>query len=101
MATANKLNIISKCIYGYLNFDSLDQGKPYKVLALNVFKSNAFNRERDCVRVNIENGYLLLPERFDGLVSELQSLKIEKLYIIYYGREGKGNKLKIEFEERD
>lgn len=102
MATAKRLNKIADTVgSGYIPFDSLEIDKLYKVNSFNIFKSTAFNKERDCVRVNIDDGYLILPERFDCLADDLGKLKVEKLYIVYEGREEKGNRLKISFQERN
>lgn len=102
MASANQLNKIaaSTSTSGYLNFDSLEMGKPYKVLGFGLYKSEAFNKVRECVRVNIENGYVILPERFDKAAHTIKKMNTDQLYIIYQGREGKGNRLNIKFEEK-
>lgn len=101
MSVAKQLNkIASSSSYGYINFDTLELGKPYKVLGFGIYKSEAFNKERDCVCVKIEEGFLILPERFDKDAHKIKKMNTENLYIIYEGREGKGNRLKIEFEEQ-
>lgn len=97
MASVSELNKIASS--GYQNFDMLEVGKPYKVLAFEIYKSEVFNKVRDCVRVNIENGFLILPERFDAAAHKMKKMKTDRLYIIYNGREGKGNRIKIQFEE--
>lgn len=98
MASVNELNKIA--VSGYRNFDSLEIGKPIKIHGFEIFKSEAYNKVRDCVRVNIENGFLILPERFDAVAHKMKKMQTNNLYIIYNGREGKGNKLKIEFKEQ-
>lgn len=97
MSLLKELNKIATS--GYQNFDSLEIDKPYKVLGFEVFKSEAFNKVRECVRVNIENGFLILPERFDVIAHKMKKMKTDNLFIIYHGRE-KGNRLNIEFEEK-
>lgn len=98
MLSVRELNKVSSS--GYQNFDSLELGKPYKVFGFDIYKSESFNKTRDCVRVNLENGFLILPERFDAMAHKMKKMKTDNLYIIYHGREGKGNKLKIEFSEQ-
>lgn len=103
MSAASFLNEIgkAKAKSGYQNFDSLEQGKPYKINSFSAHKSNAFDKERIHVRAHIEEGYLILPERYDDCYKQLKTLNTDNLYIIYNGRSGKGNRIEIEFEERD
>lgn len=101
MSAAKFLNEVgkTKSASGYINFDSLKQGKPYKISSFSAHKSNAFDKERTHVRAHIEDGYLILPERYDECYNKLKSLNIEKLHIIYNGRDGK--RIDIDFEECD
>lgn len=101
MSAASFLKQIGTATSGYMNFDSLEQGTPYKVLSFSAYKSKAFEKERNCVRVHIDDGYLILPERYDGCYNRLKTLNIDNLYIVYKGRKGKGNRLEIDFEEID
>lgn len=98
MSTIVELNEIATS--GYKNFDSLEPGKPYKVFGFEIFKSDSFNKTRDCVQVNIDNGYLILPERFDNAAHKMKKMNTENLFIIFQGREAKSNKLNIEFVEQ-
>lgn len=84
---------------GYKNFDTLEQGKQYKISSFSAHKSNAFDKERTHVRAHIEDGYLILPERYDDCYKKLKSLNTNNLCIIYNGRKGK--RIDIEFEECD
>lgn len=100
MAAANFLNNISKAKSGYKNFDSLEQGIAYKIHSFSTLESTAYDKQRTCVRVNIEDGYLILPERFDACYNKLKTMDVTNLYIIYNGR-NQNNRLEIDFEERD
>lgn len=98
MASIAELNEIASS--GYKNFDSLEVGKPYKVIEFDTYKSDSYNKIRECVLVNIDNGYLILPERFDGAAQRMKKMNTDNLYIIYNGREGKGKKVLLEFIEQ-
>ena len=91
MATAKKLNKIAAGSNqgSYINFDSLTVGKLYKVLRFGEFKSEMFNKERNCVRVDIEEGSLILPERFDKALSRILKMSTKNLYIVFKGRDKK------------
>lgn len=91
------LNAISES--KYVNFDQLNVGSPYKILGFNTYKTSAYKKDRVAVRVDIEEGFLILPERFDAALNDILSMSTENLYIIYSGRQGKGNRLKIEFKQ--
>lgn len=96
MSLAQELNEIGE--YGYIKFADLIIGQKYKVYALKSYESNMNNLNRNCLRVDIDKGYLILPERFDEKVKTINSTKVENLYIAFYGR-GKGNRLDIRFYE--
>lgn len=98
MATAAELNDVATS--EYIKFDTLEKGKKYKVLELDTFKSTNFGKERLCLKVLIEDGYLIMPQRYDKKVPLLKELDTENLYIIFKGR-GKGEKgiLDVEFFE--
>src|ERR1044071_6327154 len=83
MSLADELNQIGD--YGYIKFSDLNVGQKHKVYALKVHDSNFNNIPRKCVRVDIDNGYLILPERYDRMVHTLESAKVENLYISYHG----------------
>lgn len=92
------LNDVSS--HGYIKFDALEIGEKYKVHKLGTYKSTAFGKERLCIKVYIDDGYLILPERWDEKTKDLKKLDIEKLYIIYNGREkGDYGCLQIKFWE--
>lgn len=104
MSTASFLNKIGKAstsTSGYMNFDSLEQGTPYKVSSFATFESKAFDKERTCVCVNLKDGYVILPERYDSCYKRLKTMNLDKLFIIYRGRKGKNKRLEIDFEEHD
>lgn len=97
----NKLNEISKRSSGYMSFDSLQKGKPYKVRGFGVYKSTAFNKKRDCVRVDLKSGFLILPECFDCMLPKLKKMSTDNMLIIYNGREGAKKRIKLEFQVRE
>lgn len=97
----NKLNEISKRSSGYMSFDSLQKGKPYKVRGFGVYKSTAFNKKRDCVRVDLKSGFLILPERFGCMLAKLKKMSTDNMFIIYNGREGAKKRIKLEFQVRE
>lgn len=99
MSAASFLNEVGEKSSGYRNFDTLAQGQPYKVHSFSTYESNAFNKERTCVQVHIDDGYLFLPSRYDDCFDQLKSLNTRNLYIIYHGRKGASNRLEIEFKE--
>lgn len=87
---------------GYIKFDTLEVGKPYKIQKFGVFKSSNYDKEKTHLTVYIEQGYLILPERFNTLVNGTEELDCKNLYIIFKGRENKGgdiSRLMIEFSE--
>jgi hypothetical protein len=96
MSLADELNKIAK--FGYIKFDELNVGQKYKVYALKSYDSNLSGKPRKGVRVDIDTGYLLLPECFDQKVPTLGTANIENLYIVYNGRT-KENRLEIHFSE--
>lgn len=98
MSSVVELNEIAKS--GYKNFDSLDKNKPYKVYGFDTYKSESYGKKRECVIVEIDNGFLILPERFDDAANKMKKMNIDNLYIVYKGREGQGKKLLIEFLEK-
>lgn len=96
MSTAQQLNEVAD--YGYIQFDDLEINKKYKVLKLATFQSALNNTKRICMRVEIDGGYLILPERFDTKVDSIDSFNIENLHIVYEGR-GKGKRVLVHFHE--
>lgn len=98
MSSVEELNRIATSCCGYINFNSLEIGKPNKILGFGIFKSDSYGKERDCVRVDINDGYLVLPERFDNAAQKITKMNVNNLYIIYKGRAG--NRLIIEFKEK-
>lgn len=71
MSVAQELNEIGE--FGYIKFTDLVIGQKYKVEALKVYESTMNNINRKCLRVDIENGYLILPERYDKKVNSVDS----------------------------
>lgn len=90
----DELNEVAE--YGYISFDDLELNFKYKIHSFGTYESSFSGKIRIAVRVEIDNGFLILPERFDSKVSDLQNLNVEKLYIIYKGR-GKGKRINIQF----
>lgn len=78
----------------YVKFDDLKKDVPYKVHKFGTFTGPDFNKVmKTHLTVFIDDGYLVLPERFDSLAGT--GLDTENLYIVYHGREKK--RLMIEF----
>lgn len=102
-STLDKLNACANSeTPGYIKFDTLELDKPYKIQKFGVFKSTNYDKEKTHLTVYIEQGYLILPERFNTLVDGTEELNCEKLYIVFKGRENKGGdiqRLMIEFKE--
>lgn len=102
-STLDKLNACANSeTPGYIKFDTLEMNQPYKIQKFGVFKSTNFDKEKTHLTVYIEQGYLILPERFNTLVDGAEGLNCEKLYIVFKGRESKGGdiqRLMIEFKE--
>lgn len=96
MSLAEELNEIGN--YGYIKFSDLIPGQKYKVHALKTFNSSLNNTTRICLRVDIDNGYLIMPERYDPIVKTIVSSNVDNLYIACNGRQ-KGNRLDIVFSE--
>lgn len=96
MSLAQELNEIGE--YGYIKFADLIPGEKYKVHALKSFDSTLNNTARKCLRVDIDNGYLIMPERYDPIVKTIATLNVDNLFITYNGRQ-KGNRLDIVFSE--
>ena len=91
-----ELNAISES--GYVSFDDLEVGKPYKVLKFGIYKSDKYKKAQKNVRVDIDIGYLILPERFNVLIDNLDGMLADNLHIIFQGRDKDGKRLKIQFE---
>lgn len=84
MATAEILNKAGK--YGYIRFEDLEENKKYKVEELSIFRSTIKGEPRNCLKVCLEDGYLILPERYDHLVHQIPSMDVTNLYIVFNGR---------------
>lgn len=97
MSLVEELNTVSE--YGYISFDDLDIGKPYKILNFTVFKSDKYKAGAENIRVDLETGYLILPERFNVLMSKLDQMLTEDLHIIFMGRGAEGKRLRIKFKQ--
>lgn len=96
MSLAGELNQIGD--YGYIKFTDLVVGQKYKVHALKAYDSTISGVARKCLRVDIDSGFLLMPERYDQKVETIHKSNVENLYITYNGRQ-KGNRLDIQFTE--
>lgn len=96
MSLAAELNKIGG--YGYIRFTDLVVGQKYKVFALKSFDSTLTGVARKCLRVDIENGYLILPERYDQKAHTIHSSNVENLYITFNGYQN-GKRLDIYFSE--
>lgn len=97
-----KLNTCNKA-NSYIPFDNLEVGVPYKIHRFGTYSDDRYSakKKKNQVRLAafIDDGYLILPERFDHLVADVENLNAEKMHIIFNGR-GENNKfLNIEFIE--
>lgn len=97
-----KLNTCNKA-NSYIPFDNLEVGVPYKIHRFGSYNDDRFStkKKKNQVRLAafIDDGYLILPERFDRLVAEVENLNAEKMYIIFNGRGENNRFLNIEFIE--
>lgn len=94
------LNEIAQSSSRYLGLNALKIGYPYKVFGFQLYDRSSFKSKSVGISVTIENGYLCLPERFDGLMDEVVSSGTDNLCIIYNGRETRGIRWKIHFERK-
>lgn len=95
MSLAQELNELGD--FGYLKLSDLVVGQKYKVKALKSYNSWLNGENRLCLRIDIDNGYLLMPERYDEKVKTIGTANIDRLYIAYNGK--KGNRMDIVFSE--
>lgn len=98
MSLAFELNELGK--YGYIKIDELVPGQKYKVHDLKVHECTFNGINRKSVRVDIDDGYLILPERYDQKVKTLHTANVKNLYISQHGRQ-KGNRFDIHFSEEE
>lgn len=98
-----KLNRCNKAS-SYIPFDNLEVGVPYKIHRFGTYNDDRYStkKKKHQVRLTafIENGYLILPERFDSMVAEVESIDAEKMYIIFNGRNENNRFRNIEFIEK-
>lgn len=97
MSLVEELNTISE--YGYISFDALDIGKPYKILNFSVFESDKYKKGAQNIRVDLDAGYIILPERFNVLMPKLDQMLKENLHMIFLGRGAEGKRLQIKFKQ--
>lgn len=109
MASLTELNQLAEKTYGYIKFKDLVQEKPYKVLKFDVFvRSNNFSssaantKSGNRVCAHLDEGYVVLPQRFDGLLEDdrFEKIDIKNLYVVYHGH-GDGNRVNVTFETID
>lgn len=98
----DKLNKCSKS--GYINFDKLEVGAPYKIIKFGTMVPEKHNDKNEThLIVIIEDGYLILPTRFNSMLEEygdVSEINTKNMYIIYNGRDSAtNNKLDITFKE--
>lgn len=95
----DELNQLAEKTSPYIRFDDLIAGTPYKIQKFSVFEGTKYKGNRLCA--HIEDGYLILPERFDVLLENnlYEQLNNENnISIVFNGRdESKGNRLNINF----
>lgn len=105
MASVDELNQIASVVTstGYISFDELPKEEEIKILKFGLYKSNFFGKDRDCVRAFVEEGFLILPERFDQSLNKMLNMNTNNLYLIYHGRSGKGpnKRINISFIEKN
>lgn len=101
MSLAQEFNDLNQ-YGGYIKFTDLILEQKYKVNEFKILTSTLNGVTRKCVRVEIDDGYLILPERFDRKVNTIEqdnaNLAIASLYISFHGRQ-KGNRLDIRFTD--
>lgn len=95
-SSLTQLNKLAK--NGYIQFDSLEVGVPYKIIKFGKLTTDKYKQGHTHLIAFIEDGYLILPERFDGMTDSIDEINIEKIHIIFNGRENK--RLNIEFIEK-
>lgn len=97
-----KLNACNKT-NSYIPFNNLKVGVPYKIHRFGTYTDDRFSTKKmkNQMRLTafIDDGYLILPERFDRMVAEVENIDAEKMYIIFNGRSENNRFLNIEFIE--
>lgn len=96
MSTAEALNNVVSV--DYIKFDELIPGKKYKIHDFQTFHSTKFGKDRLCITLVLDDGYVILPERYDKLAAHLRHFNPANLYLIFNGRKN-GKKLQLEFFE--
>lgn len=95
MSLAQELNELGE--FRYIKLTDLTIGQKYKVHALKPYNSLLGSTGRVALRVDIDNGYLVMPERYDAKVDTIHESNVENLYVIYNGKIG--NRTEIKFTE--
>lgn len=75
---------------GFIKFTDLEVDRKYKVHDLTLIDGVIHNKAREFGRVQIDIGFLTLPERYDRTVQRLhleKALNVEDLYIVYRGQD--------------
>lgn len=96
MSTAEAFNSVISV--DYINFDELIPGQKYKIHDFQTFHSTKFGKDRLCITLTLDDGYVILPERYDKLATHLRRFNPANLYLIFNGRKN-GKKLQLEFFE--
>lgn len=80
-----------------IQFDDLELNKKYKVYEVKALKSES-NQTDFYIRIKIEIGYLIFPERYSDRIICLNEINVERLYMIYNGCNNE-NSLNLTFLE--
>lgn len=77
--------------------EDLERKKKYPITKFDVYEDTQFQKG-NCVRVVLEEGYLILPQRFNDLLEgdTLSKMNAEKMVIIYHGKTNKSCDISFE-----
>lgn len=100
MASVALLNKLARM--RYIRIDDLEVGKKYPIEKLDIYVDTLYHKG-NCVRVVLkeEDGYLILPQRFNGILQgdQMAVMNSQNLAIVYTGKKIEGtNSHQILFE---
>lgn len=96
MTSITILNKLAR--FRYIRIDDLEIGEKYPIKKFDIYVDTQFNKG-NCVRVILEDdGYIILPQRFNELLEgdQLAKMNAEKLAVVYHGKNK--NTIDISFE---
>lgn len=94
----DQLNELSTKTSAHIKFDDLEIGVEYKIHKFGIFEGSKYGGSR--VTIHIQDGFLILPERFDKILenAEYQQMIDSGISIVFGGRDkSNGNRLNITF----